>query len=206
MASVPSETSIANAALTLLGERLISSIDDNTKTAKLVNERYTPIREDLLRSHPWNFATQRVELGADATAPVWGFDFAYQMPSDLLRLLTVENPGKREYRVEGRRIVTDISAPLQIEYTASITDPQLMDVMFRQAFAGALAADIAESLTGTTSKVDQMLAIRDAKIRMARYPDGQETTPRQIESCEWLDAREIGAPTRKIPTGSGTPL
>lgn len=201
-----SETSIANAALTLLGEKRIDSIDSNTKTAKTIKERFDEVRDETLRAHPWNFATKRASLPANATPPAWGFDNAYDLPEDCLRVLEVNNPANWPYRVEGRQIVTSIDAPLNIEYTAQIEDPYEMDVMFRQAFAAALAADICEAITGDSGKVSDMLAIMTAKIRAARVPDGQEPHPREIEASEWLDAREPDGYTRGIPSGPGTPL
>jgi len=204
--STPSETSIANAALTLLGERRINSLDESSKPAKLMKERFDEVRDEVLRSHPWNFATKRATIAADAVAPAWGFDYAYTIPSDCLRVLELDNPGKYPYRIEGKKIITDISSPLNIEYTSRVTDPMEMDVMFRQAFAAALAADLAEAITGTTAKVQELHAIRDQKMKASKTPDGQEHSPRQIESSGWLDSREEQGAVRRVPTGSGTPL
>ena len=202
----PSETSIANAALVLLGERRISSIDENTKPAKTLKERYAEVRDDTLRAHPWNFATKRIGLAADAVAPVWGFDSAFTLPVDCLRLLEVENRQDIAYQVEGRKILTDHGAPLNIVYTRQVTVVIEMDVMFRQALAAALAADVAEAFTGSSTKVDQLLSIMTEKIRLARVPDGQEHPPREIEASEWLDAREETGFVRGVPTGPGTLL
>lgn len=202
----PSETSIANAALTLLGERRINDLDENSKTANVLKERYDEVRDALLRRHPWNFATARAQLAKEVTAPTWGFDNSYTFPSDLLRLLEVENPNHWPYRVEGRSIVTDLDAPLQIVYTKEITVVGEMDVLFRQALAADLAADVAESITGDDNKVKLLSAIVAQKIREARNTDGQEPSPRAIESSEWLDSREESGPQRGIPSGTGTLL
>jgi hypothetical protein len=204
---VASETTIANAALVLLGERRISSINESHKTAKTLLERFPDVRDDVLRAHPWNFASVRVGLAKDAAAPVFQFDNAYTLPNNCLRLLEVdENKGVYRYTVEGRKILTDQGAPLNILYTAQITDVSLMDVMFRNAMAAALAADVAEVFTGSTTKQEQMLAIMVDRIRLARVPDGQEPAPREIEASEWLDAREETGFVRGVPTGPGTPL
>ena len=204
--ATPSETSIANAALTLLGERRINSLDESSKSAKILKERFDEVRDEVLRSYPWNFATVRAQIAADAVAPSWGFDYAYTLPSDCLRLLEIENLSKYPYRIEGRKIITDHGSPLNVEYTSRVTDPQQMDVMFRQAFAAALGADVAEAITGTTAKVEELHAIRDAKMKASKTPDGQEHSPRQIQASEWLDSREEVGFVRRTPTGSGTPL
>lgn len=201
-----SETSIANAALSLLGERRIDSLDDGTPTANVLKERYPEIRDATLRAHPWNFATKRISLAADATTPDWKYDRQFTLPTDLLRLLLVNNPEKIPYEVEGRTIVTDLGAPLEIQYTAQITDANQMDVLFREALSAALAADVAEAITGSTSKVEAMLAIRDQKIRAARTPDAQEPTPPMFDDGDWLDAREEAGPGLQIPSGTGFPL
>jgi hypothetical protein len=202
----PSETSIANAALTLLGERRINDLDENSKTANVLKERFDEVRDALLRRHPWSFATVRDELAANTTDPTWGYDFAYSLPADLLRLLEVENPGAWPYRVEGSKIVTDIAAPLRIVYTRCVTVVNEMDVLFRQALAADLASDVAEAITGDNNKIDQLAAIVNAKIREARNTNGQEGSPRMIESSEWLDSREETGPQRNIPSGPGVPL
>ena len=201
-----SETSIANAALTLLGERRIDSLDGTSKTAKLLKERYSEVRDDTLRAHPWNFASKRASVAKDAVAPTWGFDNAYTLPSDLLRLLEVNNPTGEPYRVEGRKIITDLGSPLDIHYPSQVTDVLQMDVLFRQALSAALAADIAEAITGTSSKVQEVLGIYKQKLQSARTPDGQEDNPAVIEASEWLDAREEVGFSRRIPSDTGTPL
>lgn len=201
-----SETSIANAALTLLGERRINSLDDTSPTAKLMKERYNEVRDDLLRAYPWNFATKRASIVKDVEKPVWEFDNQYTLPTDLLRLVNLRNDGFLKYRVEGRKIVTNIGSPLLIEYTQQITDPGQMDVLFRQALAAALAMDVAEALTGTTTKVQEIDRIFKEKLRAARTPDAQEASPRMIEASEWLDSREEVGHERSVPSGSGTAL
>ena len=204
--ATPSETSVANACLTLLGERRINDLEENSKTANVLKERFDEVRDSLLRRHPWNFATKRISIAKDVAAPVWGFDNQYTLPADLLRLLNVENPNHWPYTVEGRKVVTDLESPLEVVYTGRITAVDQMDVLFRQALAAELAADVAESITGDDQKVNTLQQIVAGKIREARNTDGQETSPRNIESSEWLDAREEQGLVRNVPTGGGTPL
>lgn len=60
---------VCNNALTLIGSRRITSLSDPSKEARACNDNYNICRKAVLRMHPWNFATKRVELtGVDITA------------------------------------------------------------------------------------------------------------------------------------------
>ena len=110
------------------------------------------------------------------------------------------------WKIEGRSIVTNIDAPLQIEYTARVTDPVQMDSMFRQVLAAALASDTAEAITGSSQKAADVEDIYKRKLSAAKATDGQEPSPQRLEASELLDAREPQDYERTVPTGSGTPL
>lgn len=58
------KTSIANAAMALLGQRRFTDVDtDGTENAAWVNDLWDNSLDEALRAHPWNFATWRVRLG-----------------------------------------------------------------------------------------------------------------------------------------------
>jgi hypothetical protein len=52
---------ICNKALTLLGAAPITSIDDDTATARSLNRVYDISLESILHEAKWNFATKRSE-------------------------------------------------------------------------------------------------------------------------------------------------
>jgi hypothetical protein len=47
------------------------------------------VRKAELRKRHWSFAIKRAALPALADAPTWGFGYAYQLPTDYLRLMQV---------------------------------------------------------------------------------------------------------------------
>jgi hypothetical protein len=57
---------IANLALTRLGATPITSLDDGSRNATVINGIYSMLRDEVLRAHPWKFATRRVTLGEHA--------------------------------------------------------------------------------------------------------------------------------------------
>ena len=73
---------ICNEAMDLLGAATITSLDENSKEAKLCNRRFTTVRDQVLRSHPWNSAIRRATLAKDSATP------ASDLPISFLFLLT----------------------------------------------------------------------------------------------------------------------
>ncbi len=186
-----SDVGIANAALRKLGQSPITAFSENSKAARLANERYAELRDELLSRHPWNFALKRGSLAASATAPVWGPTFAYPLPTDYIRVFEVngEDEGVGKWKVENGEIVTDLTAPLEIQYVYRVTDTNRMSSNFREALASALAADWAEDITGDDSVVQITAQKSRVAIAQARSNDGQEGIPDQLKANEWLDAR-----------------
>ena len=152
MASV---VEICNRALQKLGAARIVDITDNSKNARSCNTAYNPTRLKELRRHTWNFAIKRASLPASVTPPLFDYRFAYPLPTDFLRLLApdpISNREDIEWVIEGNTIVTNDSAPLQIRYVADITDPNLMDPLFREAVSADLAMELCEEITQSNEK------------------------------------------------------
>ena len=186
---------IINAALTKLGQRTITTLSDDARSARLAAKTYESILDDLLRDHPWNFATRRVALTASSTTPAWGYDYYYPLPAGFLRLLDVYNPSNYPYEIEnledvGTVIATDMSSPIYIRYTARITDVSVMDVKFREALAGRFAKEWAEPLTGSESLRKDAAEIYEKVVLEAKHVDGQEPSVKQHdEENSWIWVR-----------------
>ncbi len=184
-----SAVQICNRALDILGADPILSLADNTEAGRLCNRNYAAVRDAVIRAYPWNAAMRRASLPALVEAPAWGFARAYELPTDCLRLWRVEDEGFAEWRVEGRRVVSDAGPPLRILYLASLDDTTLLDPLMGEAMAGRLAADLAYRLTGSTSLANHAWTIYQAKLAEARRVDAQEGTPEGLVARDWLDAR-----------------
>ena len=148
-----SEVQICNRALQKLGSDSITSLADATEPARECNRAYFDVRDAELRDHNWNFAITRVQLAALATGPVWGFDKQFQLPADCLRVIEVNglnDPGA--WTVEGRMLLANAAAPLDVRYVKRETDAGLFDPLFAEALASRLAAELAEPLTQSNTK------------------------------------------------------
>ena len=191
MASV---VNICNSSLNLLGASTISALTDDTKNARLCNQRYEPVRNRVFRSHAWNCLHKRVQLAQNSTAPVVEYDYAYALPSDCLRVLKIHNgttdsiASNIDYKLEGRNIVTD-EGTVFIIYIALDTDPNNYDTYLQESISHQLAADLAYAVTNYATLADKYMVRADERLREARFIDATENSLGTIESSEFTDAR-----------------
>jgi hypothetical protein len=187
-----SVVSICNRALDLLGADPLTSLEDGTKTANLCLRNFTAIRDIVLRSYPWNSAMRRAALPALAELPAWGYLFQYELPTGPLpeRCLRVHRVARGEnYRIEGRRILTDYPAPLQILYVAQIDDPADFDPLLAESIAARLGVYLAANLTESASRVDAMREYYLDTLALARSVDAQEGGAGELDADVWLASR-----------------
>lgn len=187
-----SEVDIANRALQKLGAERIVSLTQDSENARACNLSYPLIRDAELRNHPWNFAIKRAQLAADATAPAFGPANSYTLPSDCLRLLPPDpsaNFNTHDWQVEGRKILTDDAAPLEIRYISRVTDTTQYDSLFIEALACALAQELCEQLTQSNSKAQIIRSDYMAAIRAARKQNAFENTSAEPPVDTWITCR-----------------
>jgi hypothetical protein len=189
-----SAVDIANSALNLLGASTISALTDDSKNARLCNQRYESVRNRVFRSHAWNCLHKRVQLAQNSTAPVVEYSHAYALPADCLRVLKVHNgttdsiKSAIDYKLEGRNIVTD-EGTVFIIYIALDTDPNNYDTYLQESISHQLAADLAYAVTNNATLADKYMTRADERLREARFIDATENSLGTIESSEFVDAR-----------------
>lgn len=196
-----SDVSIVNIGLTLLGESRIISLDDNTKPAREAKAIYATVRDALLAGYNWNFAKARVALSALSEAPAFQYTKQYQLPSDCLRVwmvgdyyagldLTDYRGGPtEEYTIEGRRILTNMAAPLNLKYVKQVTDPNQFDPCFIKALGCRLAEDLAEPLTQSDSKRQRAEDKFKAELSAAVRANAISNPPQRLADDDWLMSR-----------------
>jgi len=185
---------ICNSALNLLGASTISALTDDSKNARLCNQRYEPIRNRVFRSHAWNCLTKRVQLAQDTDAPVIEYANQYTLPSDCLRVLKIHTGSADsisddiDYAVEGRKIKTD-EGTVYLVYISLVTDPNEYDSYLQESISHQLAADICYAVTNNATLAKNYMERADERLREARFIDSTENALGTIESNEFTNAR-----------------
>jgi len=187
-----SVVSICNRALDLLGADTIVSLEDGSKAANLCQRNYVAARDAVLRAYPWNAAMRRCGLAAVAETPSWGFQYQYELPSGpnparCLRLYATE--AGEDYKVEGRRVLTDYAPPLNILYIGAVEDPSDYDPLLAEAIAARLAVILAANLTESPGRIDAMRIHYAEIMASARMADAQEGRPDALIADDWLKSR-----------------
>ena len=193
---MPSETDVANAALRLIGASRITSFTDGSKNANAVQDVYSGLRDDLLRSHLWNFATKRQKLARSSTAPGFGFSYAYALPNDWLRTSGVfDNEAGcgtflyAEEQVGDQRCIVCSAEDVYLAYVAKAADPNIMPADFVRALEFALARDLAVPVAQSASLGQAMDAQARQKLAWARSADAAGSFPTQRPRGAWATAR-----------------
>jgi hypothetical protein len=203
---MPTTIDWANRALDKVGEKPITSVDDGTKAANLVKRMFAIVRDAELRKRRWSFSIKRKQLAADATAPLFGYGFQYQLPTDCLRVLTIASidlgPDMSDYhgdgdsqlyRIEGRKILYGAAGTtgtaLPLRYIASIEDSTQWDACFGEAFACKLAMELAEPLTGSDNKRTLAAAEYREALAEAQRANALELPSRAISDDTWVMSR-----------------
>lgn len=158
---------IANLALSKLGNYTrISSLNDTTRPAIIMNANYEFCRDFVLEEYPWPFATKKDALAPSITEPTWGGGNYFPLPADCISVLGCDNI-YTQWKVENNFILTD-STVFNILYTYRVTDPNLFTPMFINSYSSYLAFISAMPICGDKSIRDSMYEMYKIDIGLAR--------------------------------------
>jgi len=184
-----SNVTICSNALLMLGAQPIADFNENTDRARLASNLFEPVRNYVLRRHPWNCATKRVALAPDVAAPAFDWAYQYTLPSDYLRTLSVGEEGYEvEFQIESGKLLCDDN-PALLRYIWRNDNPATWDDMLIWGMTMSMKAVFAYPITQSTS-LEQLVegALADV-LRQARAVDGQDGTPEQLGDSPLLQAR-----------------
>lgn len=187
-------TDICNRALDILHEAPITSLDDDRPIGRWCKRNFATTRDALLEESEWNFALKRASLAKDATDPAFGWDHAFTLPGDCIRLVPLTEDGEGEGRpipheIEAGKVLTDAASPLKVRYVYRNEDYDRYPATFQMALAARLAMQMAHWITGKSSYVQIAEGMyRDAMSKAWLADAVQGTVPRAADS-DWTDAR-----------------
>lgn len=175
---------ICNLALRMLKLKTIEALDEDNASARELTAVYDYLLKELLTEHTWNFAVKRVALEQLEETPAYEYTYVYELPEDCLRVIETED--QTEYQIENGKLLSD-EATVNIRYIAFETDPEKYTHNFIATFALRLACEMCYPLTGNSNT--KLLKDFEDKFKRAKSIDGQEGTPRRVESISYQEER-----------------
>lgn len=159
-----SQAQICNIALGRVGcQQFINSLDDVSAEAWTCKNFYDTVLDRVLQDFPWPFARKIVNL-QDVGSPIAPWAYRYRYPNDCLQMKRVfPDGGTPRFGVASKslgvpcQVINDDASDAQailcdypsvlIEYTAKVTNLSLYSPSFVNAFAWAMASEIATPLS-----------------------------------------------------------
>lgn len=179
MTTTQSQIALWNMALALVGDDGAMGVDDDTRQARMCRAHYAAARDATLAAHPWNCAMARATLAALADAPGWGYERAFQLPADCLRVKTVH--ATDSWRREGDTILSN-SDSCQIAYVRRLEDTTRYTPLLFSAVAHLLASRLAVPLVKDLALQRSLYAQWRQELDDARFIDAIEQGEEQADS------------------------
>lgn len=190
MALTTGELRIANLALAHIGQKpLASTTVEGTQTSKqsVCEQFYPEARNDVLADYDWNCAATRVEIAADAEAPVFGFSYRHALPSDCLAVREVVGLDREQWSVESGYILSD-TTPLQVRYTTENIAADALSQFLINIVAIKLAFYIAPILKTNSQESQLLYQLYNQEYLRARMLDASENVSRTKDESDWEEA------------------
>lgn len=180
-------TICSNAAI-LVGSKPIADLTEDTTEAQLTSNLFEIVRDELLRSHPWTFSIKRINLSASITKPAYGFKHEFNCPSDMLKLISVDNIYNIDFIFENKKILANQSS-ISIRYLYRNEDISSWAADFISALTYELAAQIAYPIAKSDSLRQTLLQKALYELRIAKSNNGFENPGQGINDNPLLSAR-----------------
>ena len=185
-----SQIQICNLALGYLGAEPVLSIDEETKTGRCLKLAWDLVRDEVLACHAWNFSTRRAALAVLEEAPEFEWSYQYELPGDCLRVLAAKSEDLEvPWVVEGGMLLSNVE-DIEIRYLARITATGRFTPGFVAALAARLGAELALTLTESSSRFESLYKLYGARLAQAKKDDVREQNFTEADDSDsWLAAR-----------------
>ncbi len=177
-------------ALIRLGAAPITSFDDGTAESEIAGALFATVRDALLSSYAWSFASGQVALTELSSAPIADYQNAFALPNDFLRAISAGQGGRGRgvpYRIARGSLHTD-AQEIVLSYIFRPEEEEF-PAYFDIALIARLAAEFCIPVTENTSRADALYKIAEMEFARARQIDAQQDTPNRIENFTLTDIR-----------------
>lgn len=185
MAGSTSAIQMSSNALILLGHPPIASFDEPGAGPQAAGNLYEQSYLNLLTIHRWRFATKKAQLARLSAAPLNGFTYQFQLPSDLLYL--IKKDSGFDYEIYGDKLHSNNTSE-EIDYLYRVNEDALPPY-FAKAFEFFMAAQMAIPVVGNTSRADYYAGLYEMQLKRAKFADSTQRPQDTFSSSPYTQAR-----------------
>lgn len=187
MSSIQTATKIQmiSDGLILCGEKPLSSLSDNRYGATVGVNLFELLYENEIQSNRWRFACNKKQLGQLTQSPLNEWQFAYQLPSDML--LPLGAFPRCEYEIYADRVYTNNST-FALEYMFK-PDVSKVPAYFNLLMVYQLAQNMIKPITESDNAVQLMMKAYARQRGSAMFADAQGRPNKSISDSPFTQVR-----------------
>lgn len=169
-----------NGALRKIGETRLANLIENVKSRRALDNVYDEVVAGCLEAGWWNFAIRSAKLESTPSAETeFGREFIYDRPDDWVKTYSFCSDEHfyspiLDYQEIGSRWVTDYNE-IYVQWVSNGTEYGLDLGRWPQSFITyvqyALAFEICEDITGSSSKMEELFRLRKIAESDAKNSD-----------------------------------
>lgn len=191
-------TSIVNLALLDVGVApSVESWDEDSTEAEYARAAWDQAVAEALVAHSWLFATKQAQLQRYGTDPSARYEYAYNLPSDYVRLGAISDndtmyPPLRDYRpfaVDGLLMIGASAEEVWIEYIYNAPEVGRWPPHFIKFLSAVLAVPLSNAMKTVRQDLDKVVTQR---LAHAKSIDSLQLPPREPPLSNWQLAMRGG--------------
>lgn len=177
---------VINQALTgFMGEGRISDLeDDQNDKAEVMRENYEAVSEAAQVKTNWRFNTTKLALNKLSGEPENRWAAAWQLPPDMLKLITTWPPSR--YEVQGRLLYSNNTSEIEIDYLRKMQEAY-WPAWFLRYVVARLVIRTVRGITGEKATVEMKDELKEARedalFQDAQQQPNQEQVPNPFVDC-----------------------
>ena len=169
---------ICSRASVLVGGTLITGFNNESTEEIIAEQLYESVRDNLLSSYRWRFASQYVELDREAELPGMKWDAQYAIPPGVTMLYGVylDDMGIEFDRVGDKILVNTMAEDVVVALVGFIPDEELFPAYFTTVLELKLAAMFAVPISEDPQKATIYEGMAMRQFAQARAIESQGRT------------------------------
>jgi hypothetical protein len=190
---MPTKIGVWNEAIAILGRQPLTSTTATDDASRQLADLWTRVPTAVLEEADWNSCIERVRLARLDATPAHGYDYYYQMPTNWLRIVQVNDSGEEDspfenWKQEAERIATNAEAIyLWFVASTSIDNPADWSQALADYVSGVMAHRAAPRLA--PGMVDYAGSEMKRRRKLAMALDAKNNRPRRHVPGRWVRAR-----------------